>query len=477
MSEQGDRTGGGQEPARRAPTILTHDLLLGRRLFMHVKARFLVVPVIIGGALFAREVIGIEGLDVVSLTLLALAIAVYNTVIGSLVFPRRDPARAAEHRTVLRALLRASMVLDFVALTAAVWLAGGTRSPFLAFYLFHVVITSLLLSRRAALLAAGLATVFLAGLVLGEYTGVIPTLGPAGAVAGTGPLDGRYVVSVLIVYPVLFLLVSLLVSSLARLLRRAEFDNQHKAVELEKLSTMRQEFLRVALHDINAPFGVIGMLIRNMRGGFCGPLDDRQREQLDRCIAQLERIDVFLKDLRLLSELETADLAEHSTEISLEFILGEVIDENRDLAESHRHTMRIEPTDGRSLVFGVPRLLREAIANYIVNAITYTPDGGEITAHITEVPGFVRVAVTDNGVGISAADQARLFQEFTRVGRSDPRTKQIKGTGLGLSLVRRIAEMHGGRVGVVSEPDKGSTFWIELPVCAPAERTTSDASG
>ena len=476
MSDQQNRTWGGGVSGPNA-AILTHDRLLGQRLLLHIKARFLAALTIVVGAFFAREVIGVERLDVLSLTLLAAAIAVYNSAIGSLVLPRRDPARAGEHRSVLRALLRVSMVLDFIALTAAVWLVGGARSPFLGFYLFHVVIMSLLLSRRAALLAAGLATVFLAALVIGEYAGLIPTLSPEGAVAGSGQIDGRYVITVLTVYPALFLLVSLLVSSLVRLLRRAEIDNRHKAIEVEKLSTMRKEFLRVALHDINAPFGVIGMLVRNMRGGFCGPLDERQNEQLDRCIGQLERVDVFLKDLRLLSELESADLSEHSTEISLEFLLGEVIDENRELTESHGHSVRIRPTEGRSLVFGVPRLLREAIANYIVNAITYTPDGGSITARISETPGFVRVEVTDTGVGISETDQARLFREFTRVGRSDPRTRQVKGTGLGLSLVRRIAEMHGGRVGVASEPDKGSTFWIELPICRPGDRSISDARG
>lgn len=456
--------------------VLTHDRLLGRRLLLHIRARFIVAPLVVAGALFGRHIVGIEHLNVGAFAALALVVGLYNVVILKLALPRRDPEQAAEHRTVLRTLFRASMLLDFLALTLGVWLLGGARSPFLSFYLFHVVITSLLLARRTGMLAAALASALLAGLVLLEYWRVIPTHQPVGAVIGPGPLDGRYVVTLLLVYPTLFFLVALLLTSLVRVLRRAEADRQHKTIELERLSTMRKEFLRVALHDINSPVGVVSMLVRNVREGLCGPLEPRQADSLDRALRQLDGIHDLLKDLRLLSELDTTDLSEHSIEVSVGFLLDEVIEEQKDLAEAHRHILVAQTGESTGFVVGVPRLLKEAIANYVTNAIKYTPDGGAITVRGIEHGDMVRVEVADNGVGISEDDQKRLFREFTRVGRDNPQTKSVRGAGLGLSLVRRIAEMHGGRVGVHSEPGRGSTFWLELPSCrsAPARGTEAE---
>lgn len=480
---------GAIEPAREASgvlragaDVLTHERLLGRRLLLHIRARFIVVPLIVTGALVGRHAVGIDQLNVGALAAVAVVVAAYNVVILKLASPRRDPERAAEHRAVLRALFRASMVLDFVALTATVWLLGGARSPFLSFYLFHVVITSLLLSRRTALLAAGLASVLLAGLVLGEYWRLIPTPTPVGVVLGSGPLDGRYALTLLLVYPTLFVLVALLLTSLVQILRRAEADRQHKSVELERLGTMRQEFLRVALHDINSPVGVVSMLLRNVRDGLSGPLTERQIEPIDRALRQLAGIADLLKDLRLLSELDTTDLSAHSIEVSVAFLLDEVVEEHQDLAESHGHTLRAQGGESAGFVVGVPRLLKEAIVNFVTNAIKYTPDGGTISVRGFENGATVRVEVTDSGVGISEEDQKRLFQEFTRVGRGNPKTRGVRGAGLGLSLSRRIAEMHGGRVGVRSKPGEGSTFWLELPSCrarkqdAPVVASDADAT-
>ncbi|KAA0213937.1 MAG: sensor histidine kinase [Leptolyngbya sp. PLA3] len=448
-----------------AAALLTHERLLGQRLLLHIKARFVVAPAIVAAALIGHSVLGIDGLEVRSLTLVAGFIAAYNVAILRVAWSRCDPEHAAEHRRVLRRLFRGSMVLDFLALTIVVWLVGGARSPFLAFYLFHVVITSLLLSRTTAMIAVATASVLLSTLVLCEYFGLIPARMPVGAVMGGGPIDGRYALTLVLVYPTLFVLVGLLLTSLVQALRRAEADIQSKTIELQKLSTMRQEFLRVALHDINSPVGVVSMLVGNMRQGLCGPLDQRQQDQLDRALKQLGGIDALLKDLRLLSELDTTDLAEHSIEVSLAFLLDEVIEEHADLAAAHRHTLRTEPGEGAALVFGVPRLLKEAIVNYVTNAIKYTPDGGTIVARVLEREEFVRLEVSDNGIGISAGDQQRLFQEFTRLGRSNPHTSKVRGAGLGLSLVRRIAEMHGGTVGARSRTGEGSTFWLELPAC------------
>lgn len=110
----------------------------------------------------------------------------------------------------------------------------------------------------------------------------------------------------------------------------------------------------------------------------------------------------------------------------------------------------------------IERLIREALANYLGNAIKYTPRGGNVVVSASDEHGVVRVTVTDDGPGIAKDAQARLFQEFVRTGSQAAKTDRSGGIGLGLSIVRRIAEAHGGRAGVASEPGLGSTFFMEF---------------
>ena len=448
-------------PVRRAVLAL----LVSERVRLYAYARFLVVVLMLIAGPFAVHVVGVAGLDQSALFWLALAMLVYNATILALAPARGDPEDAPGAFKRLQRLLAASVVLDFVALTIAVWIVGGARSPFLAFYLFHLVVTAFLLPRRSALLAAALAIALLAALVLGELSGVIPAHTPVGAIPTADPLTPTYALTVLAVYSTLFVLISISATGLVARLRRAQEASRRKSLELERLSAMRREFLLLALHNMNSPLGVVSMLLRNLRTGFLGPLQQTQEEQLDRALRKLDGLESFLAELRTLSELDRADLHEHSTEVSLSFLLADVVDAHQDLAQTKHQTLRFQPGDHTGLVFGVPRLLREALVNYVTNAIKYTPESGEITARVVANPDRVRAEITDTGVGISPDDTPRLFHEFVRVGRTNPQTKREKGTGLGLALVKRIADAHAGSVGVDSAPGRGSTFWLELPAC------------
>jgi len=106
--------------------------------------------------------------------------------------------------------------------------------------------------------------------------------------------------------------------------------------------------------------------------------------------------------------------------------------------------------------------LGQVIYNLTENALKYTPDGGHIHAELVQRGKLAVFTVTDDGVGIPKEDQAHIFDRFYRVDKA--RSRETGGTGLGLSIVRQIVELHGGRVTVDSEPGKGSTFTVELPV-------------
>ena len=105
--------------------------------------------------------------------------------------------------------------------------------------------------------------------------------------------------------------------------------------------------------------------------------------------------------------------------------------------------------------------LAEVVVNLVDNAIKYTPEGGHVSVAVEDGDGCVAVRVRDDGIGISPEDRDRIFEEFFRV--RNEHTARVPGTGLGLSIVRRLVEMHQGRVSVESAPGQGSEFVVCLP--------------
>ena len=115
---------------------------------------------------------------------------------------------------------------------------------------------------------------------------------------------------------------------------------------------------------------------------------------------------------------------------------------------------------------GDERRLTQVLLNLVGNAIKFT-DAGEVVIKADASDGTFNLAVRDTGPGISAADQAKLFQEFQQADNSNTRKKE--GTGLGLAISKRIIEMHGGRIWIESQVGQGSTFFVTLPVQAQAQ--------
>jgi signal transduction histidine kinase len=442
--------------------------LLSARLYLHPHLRYGAALLTACGALFASEVVGIVGLDVPALIGLAVVIAAYNT--GAWLAIRSHGLRDPEARSFQRlvTVMGTALVLDYLALTVAIWLVGGARSPFFGFYLIHVSFSCLLLSRRAAVRVTLFAYFLVTALVVGEWSGLWPARQPEGAISGAGPLDGRFALSVLVVYGLLFAVISVLLISLARVLREGERRVREANAQVARLAEMRREFLAVALHNLQSPIGAASMLLGNVAGGLSGPLGAEQRASVERAKARLDALTGFLRELQTLTTLAPgvgeSGLAAQATPVDLGALAREVVAEYADEAARRGLTLACaEVPAGLPAVRGVERLLHEAVANYVTNGLKYTPTGGSVGVRVLPDGNRVRLEVTDTGIGIDPADQPRLFTEFVRLARSHADLGKVEGSGLGLSLVQRIAQVHRGEVQVRSRPGEGSTFALILP--------------
>lgn len=444
-----------------AGAIPEQSLLIGRSFYFYTRVRSAVVAVTLLAALFARHALAIDAIDVPRLAALSAAIALYNLVAWAFFRRFRDGGAGARAFPRLLAVTYAAVLLDFLALTAAVWLVGGARSPFTAFYLLHVMVGCILLSRRAALTLTGVAFALLVALVALEWSGLaVPRL-PRGAVAGAERLDGLHASTLIVVHLVLLGASAFLLLGLVRSLRSVERRIRLANAELRRLSQQRRDFLHIAAHNLRAPLGAVTMLLDNMRAGVAGPTSEKQRDWLDRSLRRLGDLGEFMTGIQTLASLESDIIKTQFTHVDLAQVAAHLVEEYADVAAAHRQRLSLEVEDGLPPVLGHERLLQEAVVNYLTNALKYTPDGGLIVVRLLHRAPLVRLEVRDDGPGIAPQDQERLFQEFVRL--ADPDAPRVKGSGLGLSIVRRIALAHGGRTGIESRKGEGSTFFLELP--------------
>jgi signal transduction histidine kinase len=209
------------------------------------------------------------------------------------------------------------------------------------------------------------------------------------------------------------------------------------------------------------------MHLDNIRGGLGGPLTPQQERWLDRMNTRLGGLMATLKELEFLGTTETVPTAEWTRPVDLNALLTQLGYEYEAQAEARGLSILLDLDEGVEPIPGVPVLIREALANYVSNAVKHAAPPGPITLRTciapVDPPRFVRVEVADQGPGIAPEYEGQLFEEFARIPSPSDVSARERGSGLGLSLVRRVAEVHGGRVGVVTAADAPSTFWVDFP--------------
>lgn len=228
---------------------------------------------------------------------------------------------------------------------------------------------------------------------------------------------------------------------------------------LKKLDQMKSDFVSTVSHDLRSPLTTIKGFVDLM--GVVGSLNEQQQDFVSRIQKSVVTITDLINDLLDIGRIE-AEVNLNMEKCALDEIVTKAVDGIRDQAEGKRHTLAVTIPPRLSPVWGNPLRLRQVADNLLNNAIKYTPEGGKITVWIEDYDSQIALNVSDNGIGIPPEEQLYIFDKFYRVRSAE--TENIAGTGLGLAIVKTIVEKHNGRVWVESEPGKGSTFTVLLPI-------------
>ncbi len=263
-----------------------------------------------------------------------------------------------------------------------------------------------------------------------------------------------------------FLLVGSLAGELNHRRRMARNELSEANAKLSRLSRLHRDFLQITMHDLRSPVGAASALLTGLSTLAGDSMEPRQKHLLERAQARMEEVSSFLRDFQFLSAFDSSQLRHQAVRVDIRKLMKQVMEENRGLIAGKNHTAILEIPETMPPIAAIPILVKEVIANYLTNAIKYTPNRGRLVMRGVDLGDRARVEMRDNGIGIAPEDQKKLFQEFVRI-RRETREGELKvpGIGLGLSISKRIVEMHGGRVFLESEPGIGSVFSFEIPSC------------
>ena len=239
------------------------------------------------------------------------------------------------------------------------------------------------------------------------------------------------------------------------------------------LESNKTQFLNLASHELRGPVTVVRGYVSMLESGMLGQLNERGRKAAAVMAAKVSEMNELIEEMIEAARLEEGGVTLRQQEVDLRAIAREAADVVSPLLESN-HRLEMDLPDRRVRVNVDPDRTKTIIANLLSNAIKYSPDGGLVTCQVRGRSGTARVAVTDEGLGISRESLPVLFTRFGRV--ITPETAHLKGTGLGLFLARQLARLQGGDITVASVQGEGSTFTLLLPLAGADARAARDGS-
>jgi len=231
---------------------------------------------------------------------------------------------------------------------------------------------------------------------------------------------------------------------------------------LKKLDQIKSDFVSMVAHEIKGPLNSVLMMIDNITSGLAGDMTEKQSEILGRVSDRVKSVVSLSSELLDLAKIESGLIHQEKESVDLRELMAEQADRHREKAASKSIDLAVEPAASPVMAIGNQTNLQEVMTNLIANAIRYTPEGGAVRVSAAVKEGFASFAVSDTGYGIAPEELELIFQKFYRV--KTAQTRSISGTGLGLSIVKNIVETHNGMIRVDSEPGKGSTFSVYLPI-------------
>nr|MBU1328690.1 hypothetical protein [Candidatus Omnitrophota bacterium] len=423
-----------------------------------IRLRWIAVTGVILTVFVVQKIVRLS-LPFFPLYLISILIGLYNLLFFLYVrHIRKKQLPDIETRTNVIANLQ--IALDLFALTSLIHFSGGIENPFIFYFIFHMIIASILLSRRASFLQATFAACFFILMVGLEYFNILDHYCLKGFVVNDLYMNKVYIFGTSFAFITTLYLAAYMASSISIRLKDREKSLKEANLLLEEKDRIKSEYVLRVTHDIKEHISAIQSCIEPVAEGMLGELNSGQKDLIRRAGERTSKLIFFIKALLDITRIKLSKDIEMK-EFSLVKTAESAIILVDPKAKAKGISISRHINIGIGLIKGAQVYVEETIANLLANSVKYTPRGGKVEITIEDKDNLVLIQISDNGIGIPKNELPNIFNEFYRA--TNAKELERDGTGLGLSMAKQVVERHHGRIWVDSEEGKGSIFSIMLP--------------
>jgi len=357
------------------------------------------------------------------------------------------------------------IALDLLSLNIIIYFTGGIETPFILFYIFHMIIGSLILPVKLVRTIAGMVMAFLFTFALLEYNGIIFHQKIEGLLRFKIYDDLVFICAYLFLIGfVLFVSIELTHKIVGDLYQR-ELQLKKALEELREAEKTKQKYVMTIVHELKSPISASVSILDLVLGNFYGAIDDKIREKLERVRFRIEDSIESINNILRLSRFKLLNAVDKEI-FDISEMIEKIVENQRPIAE--RKKIILYSAIQKTEFYGDKTLLQLSLSNIINNSIKYTKENGLIEIMLEKKEKQLEIEVCDDGIGIPEGEIPKIFSEFYR--GSNVKGKEIEGTGTGLSITKQIIEANGGTVELNSpsrlakEGRPGTSFRLVFPI-------------
>lgn len=437
---------------------VSENIRLLQRAYWLIRLRWIAIVCVGAATYVSSNLLGIELHDA-ALYSIAVLLALYNLIVLLLLNHFAKKGNEVSHVAVKK-IINVQISADLLILTVLLHFSGGIENPFVFYFIFHMIIASILLSVWDSYLQATFAVLIFGLLVLLEYLQIIPHYCLRGFAPNCLHRNRLYILGTFFVFATASYLAVYMASYISARLKRTEQAYIQANTLLQKKDQIKDEYVLRVTHDIKSHLATIQSCLGMVVNKVVGPHDEQKVEFVDRAYTRTIKLTNFVKTLLKLTQMRLNDKLEIDV-FSLRDTVHNAVAAVRTKAEDKSITLNCDVEPSIDTISGNQFSIEEVFTNLLLNAIRYTPEKGTVTIGAKNGMDCVVIEVADTGIGIPADELDDVFDEFFRA--SNARKFQKDGTGLGLSIAKYIVERHGGKIWIDSIEDTGTKFWITLP--------------
>ena len=360
---------------------------------------------------------------------------------------------------VVNRMINFQISTDLVALTFLLHFSGGVENPGIIFYIFHMIISSYVLSTKESILQTTFALMLVGSMTFLEYTGVIAHY-PLDGFLITNMYDNlTYIICTGVIFVIASYFVVYIIQTVIREANKHERAYRDANLQLRQKDKIKNEYVVRITHDIKGHITAIQSLVTILHEKLAGPLNKQQEEFVTRAHNRIELLNQFISDLLNITKIKL-QLKYDKSYFDLASSINEILKITEQNAKDKEIILISEIDPSIGTFYGEQSSIEEVISNIVLNAIKYSMPGNGVTLTAKAEENKILIEVSDQGMGIPEDEIDLIFDEFYRA--SNVKSQIKDGTGLGLAISKKIIESHGGKIRVTSKVGVGTTVSIHL---------------